>query len=76
MRCVRASERSCAWARWTTILPPLGWANSRSAPALSAFADRCWGFKKFEVILLTGAGVLWVPMGVLLTGAGVLSEFP
>ena len=37
-------------------------------------ADSCWGFKKFEVILLTGAGVLWLPMGVLLTGAGVLRD--
>ena len=25
------------------------------------FADRCGGFKKFDVILMTGQGVLWSP---------------
>ena len=54
--CVRASEAACVRERM--LLHPLGWGNSRSPPALAVFADRCWGFKKLAVILLTGAGVV------------------
>ena len=58
--CVRASEDLCARER--VILQPLGRGNSRWTPALVfshlSFADRCWGFKRFYVFLLTGAGVL------------------
>ena len=56
--CVRASEAVCARER--VILHPLGRGNSRSAPALVRVDDRCWGFKIFELILLTVAGVLEV----------------
>ena len=58
--CVRASEAVCARER--AFLHPLGRGNSRSSLALisdpEVFADRCWGFKRFECFLLTGAGVL------------------
>ena len=38
-------------------------------------ADRCWGFKRYESIWLTGAGVLsgQASSPILVTGAGVLS---
>ena len=44
--CVRASEAVCARER--VILHPLGWGNSRSAPALFRLGR----------YMLTGAGVL------------------
>ena len=56
--CVRASEAACVRASEAVhaceraFLHPLGWGNSRCSPALAVFADRCWGFKTFDVILL------------------------
>ena len=32
-----------------------------SVPISMFSADRCGGFKKFDVILMTGPGVLWDP---------------
>ncbi len=58
---VRASERSCV-CTLESDPPPSGSGELKisSGARLSTefFADRCWGFKRFECFLLTGAEVL------------------
>ena len=53
--CGREEERIPSLGFHIAITPP------RDRPVIFPrlkFAERCWGFKRFEVILLTGAGVL------------------
>ena len=61
VRCVRASERSCVCA-WESVPPPSRSGELKMSSGArfgsEVFADRCWGFKRFECFLLTVAGVL------------------
>ena len=46
---------------WSWISAPgSGSRPARPSPVARKVADSCWGFKEFDAISMTGAGVLWV----------------
>ncbi len=59
-----------------SVVPVAGASGDKMSFSSSArFSPEFYGgFREFDVIWLTGAGVLWLAMGVLLTGAGVLRD--